>query len=1038
LLVDKRIRPKLEAALERYRTLTYEAVADVPVQMAETDEHLRSPMEARQKLQWKDAEPGTKWGKAWSSAWFAGSAVLPEACEGREVFIGAKIGGAERLVFVNGIAAGLVDSFEAGEPIPVHPSARACASGKAGQKLDIAIESYAGHPQNPSEDDGRHVQTFTKVQLMLRRDDVKDFYLDLRTLVNMMGYLDPNSLRYNRIMVGFEEVYKILPMLPAEVPEEQWRPAMNAAREILRPLLEAKNGDTMPFIGLTGHSHLDTAWLWPLDETIRKAARTFSTALTMMEQYPEYRFLQSAPCHADWMRVHYPEIFERIRAAVKQGQWEPNGGMWVEPDCNIPSGESMIRQFLFGQAFTQKYFDYTADVYWQPDVFGYSGALPQIMRGCGIRFFMTTKMGWNDTNRFPYDTFHWHGIDGSSVIAHFHNIHCWPEPRSLQDQWWTVQHKDVQDRRYVPYGFGDGGGGPQDEMIEISRRVVDLEGCPRSRHMSVSEYMNDLERDLAARLPVWTGELYLEKHRGTLTSIHGVKRGNRKAEIALRDAEWALSIARINGRDYPAGKLEKLWKVLLTDQFHDVLPGSSIAPVNDTAIGEFGEVKSGADALRDEAITSIGEAASGKVTLANSLSWTREGEVVLSGLPGGQAPAGDGVVTQSYEDIEGERNMAVIGLSVPSLGMTCVPLAPEKSTAGSPFVIDGSSVETPFASVRFDDRGRMVSFVDKATARELVRDGGTFNAFWFGEDAPADSDNWDIDADYVLKQHDPSRLVSREIIANGPLQLRIRSKFEIGDRSTITQDMVFHSTTPRVDFETQVDWRETHKLLKAGFDTTIFAENARHEIQFGHLQRPTHQNLSTDRARFEVCNHKWSDLSDAHYGIAILNDCKYGISVLGGDMRLTLLKSGTQPDHRGDNGVHRFDYALLPHDGTFSAAGVVRPAYEFNIPVVAVPGLCASTASLASVDAANVLIETVKWSEDGKALVLRLYEAEGALTRCRLSFGIDATRAAETNMLEEEQGELAIVDNGLNLEFRPFEIKTVRVEVEQTGVVRRS
>lgn len=1032
MLVDKRIRPKLEAALERYHTLVFEAVADVPMQMAETEEHLRSPMDAANKLQWREAVPGTTWGKPWSSAWFRGTAVLPEVCEGREVFIGAKIGGEERLLFVDGVAAGLLDCYEAGDPLPHHAAKRACASGRSGMSLEIAVESYAGHPGNPAEDDSKFTHTFTKVQLLLRRDDVKDFYIDLRTLLNMMGYLDPNSLRYNKIMVGLQKVYEVIPQNPQEVTEQQWRPAINQAREILRPLLEAKNGDTMPFIGLTGHSHLDTAWLWTLDETIRKGARTFSTALSMMEQYPEYRFLQSAPCHADFMRVHYPEIFERIRKAVKEGRWEPNGGMWVEPDCNIPSGESMIRQFLFGQAFTKKWFDYTADVFWQPDVFGYSGALPQIMRGCGIRFFMTTKLSWNDTNRFPYDTFHWQGIDGTKVIAHFNNIHCWPEPRALQDQWWTVLHKDVQDRRYVPYGFGDGGGGPQEEMIETSRRVVDLEGCPRSRHLSVSEYMNDLERDLSDRLPTWCGELYLEKHRGTLTSIHGIKRGNRKAELALRDAEWLLSISCVYGHNYPVEKLEELWKVLLTNQFHDVLPGSSIAPVNDRAIKEFAEVRSGAEALSVQAIKSLGNESPNQIALANSLSWTRESEMVLSGIPDGQAPAGEGVVMQVFEDLQGERKMAVTGLSIPPLGLATAPLAGAAEAGQSPFKADASSVETPFASVRFDERGRIVSFIDKAAGRELVREGGAFNIFWCGEDIPGDSDNWDIDADQILKMQDTASMVSREIVADGPLQLRIRSRFKIGDHSTLTQDIVFHSTTPRVDFETVVDWRETHKLLKAGFDTTIFAEQARHEIQFGHLARPTHQNLSTDRARFEVSNHKWTDLSEVHYGIAILNDCKYGISVLGGDMRLTLLKSGTSPDHRGDSGVHRFDYALLPHDGGFSAASVVRPAYEFNVPVVAVPGYSVPELSLASVDALNIIIETVKWAEDGKALVLRLYEAEGARTLCRLTFGVTAARVAETDMLEKEQGELPISSNALDLEFRPFEIKTLRVEADRS------
>lgn len=1029
MLVDRRVRPKLEKALERYHTLVYEAVADVPMQMAETQEHLRSPRQAADKLQWRDAEKDSKWGKPWNSAWFRGVATLPEACEGREVFVGAKISGVERLLFVSEVAAGLLDSYEAGDAVPNHPVARACASGKTGQKLDIAIEAYAGHPANKDQLGEKYEQTFTRVQILLRRDDVKDFYLDLRTLLSLTGYLDQNSLRYNKIMVGFEEVYKILPQIPAEVAEDQWRPAVNKAREILRPLLEAKNGDTMPFIGLTGHSHLDTAWQWTLDETIRKGARTFSTALSMLEQYPEYRFMQSAPCHAEFMRVHYPEIFERICKAAKEGRWEPNGGMWVEPDCNIPSGESMIRQFLFGHAFTRKWFDYTGDVYWQPDVFGYSGAIPQIMRGCGIRFFMTTKLSWNDTNRFPYDTFHWKGIDGTSVIAHFNNIHCWPEPGTLNGQWNNVQHKDVQDRRYVPYGFGDGGGGPQDEMVEISRRVVDLEGCPRSRHMPVSEYMNGLERDLADRLPVWAGELYLELHRGTLTSIHGIKRGNRKAEVALRDAEWALSMARMLGREYPAEKLEALWKTMLTNQFHDILPGTSIAEVNDRAIKEFGEVESAADALREEAIRSFAQASADKVTLANSLSWAREGEITLAGLPEGQAPAGDGVVAQAFEDIEGAQKVAATGISIPSLGLTCLPLSDQKSGASSPFVISGSSLETPFASVSFDDRGRIVSFVDKAVGRELVSEGGALNILWCGEDIPEAWDNWDIDADHALKIEDSARLISREIVADGPLQLRIRCRFEIGDKSTVTQDMVFHSTTPRVDFETQVDWRETHKLLKAGFDTTIFASEARHEIQFGHLLRPTHRNLTTDRARFEVSNHKWTDLSDAHYGISILNDCKYGISVLGGDMRLTLLKSGIRPDYRADNGLHRFDYAMLPHEGPFSAAAVIRPAYEFNIPVAAVSGCCASPMSLASVDAANVLIETIKWAEDGKALVLRLYEAEGARTRCKLSFGVNTTRAAASDMLEAEQNQLPIAANALELDFRPFEIKTVRVEV---------
>ncbi len=1038
MLTDRRIKPKLNMALDRYRALVYEAVADVPVQIAETQDHLRNPS-ATDGLEWRDAAPGTVWGKPWWSAWFRGSAVLPKSCEGEDVFVCAKTGAVETLLFVDGVACGLLDSYAVGDKnLPHHLAKRICASGKAGQTVEIAIEAYAGHPSvgsNPRgnsladvSDEALYRRTFESVQLALCHRDVKDFYLDLRVLLSLADSLDQDSLRFGKVMAGLSEVYAIIPQIPSEVPESEWRPALAKAREVMKPLLEAKNGDTAPFMGLTGHSHLDTAWLWTIDETIRKAARTFSNALSMMDQYPEYQFMQSAPCHADFVRVHYPEIFERIREAVKAGRWEPNGGMWVEPDCNITSGEAMIRQFLYGQASTQKWYGYRSDAYWQPDVFGYSAAIPQIMRGCGVDYFLTTKLSWNDTNPFPYDTFRWRGIDGTEVIAHFNTIHSWPDPKTLSDQWKRVLHKDVQDRRLSSYGFGDGGGGPQDEMIEITRRVVDLEGCPRARHISVSEFMHSLEQDLGANLPIWSGELYLELHRGTLTSIHGIKRGNRKSELALRDAEWAWALASTENAAYPADRLEDLWKLLLVNQFHDILPGSSITEVNVRAVRELEECTSAASALAVDGIRALGSEDAGSITIANSLNWAREGDIVIPDLPEDMEPGGAGIMSQSYEDVQGRRMTAVSGMNTVPLGVLPMRLVKRRLETDPCCEVTESGVETPYATIRFDDRGRIVSFLDKNAQRQLVRKGGAFNTFWIAEDIPESWDNWDVDADYQLKLDDSASLISREVASIGPLQLRIRSKYRIGEKSIITQDMVFHHNTPRIDFETLVDWQETHKLLKAGFDTSIVANDARHEIQLGHLLRPTHRNLSTDRARFEVCNHKWTDLSEAKYGIALLNDCKYGISALGGDLRLTLLRSGTHPDYRADNGLHRMDYALLPHDGGFSVESVVRPAYEFNVPVIAVQGCAAEYKSLADIDSPDIIVESMKRSEDGRAIIMRMYNADNSHVHCRVDFGIHVVRLSQTNMLEEIERDLDLHVNGVELDFRPFEIKTLRLE----------
>ena len=1028
MLLDPKIPTKILHLEKTYDLLRFATVSPIAMEMAETREHFRAVPE----LNYQPAVAGTKWGENWGNAWFRGQVTVPQELSGETLFIRAQTGGTESLFLVDGIHRGVFDEF--------HPVRLLDLQAKG--SYDIALEAYAGHsfPGTQPYDYVRPTEgkvevtpgcrTYLGVELVRERTDVSAFVTELRALRQIANVLDANSLRKARIQTAFGEVFRLVYAKPEETDEATWREAIAQARAAMRPLLEAKNGDSAPTMGIVGHSHIDTAWLWPIRETWRKLARTYSSVLSLMDQYPEFRFTQSAAYHYDVVRRLYPEIFERVKQRVAEGRWEVNGAMWLEPDCNLPSGESFVRHLLLGQRATREMFGVTSDCFWQPDVFGYSAALPQILQGADVQFFLTTKLSWNDTNRFPYDTFVWQGIDGSTVISHFNEMQGWPDPESLTRLWGQVQHKDVQDRRLVGFGHGDGGGGPMAEMIEIARLTSDLEGSPKTEYSSMSEFMVGV-RDELHSLPRWVGELYLELHRGTLTSIAAIKRFNRKCEFALRDAELAATIASLKGREYPREALTDTWKRLLLNQFHDILPGSSIAEVNDEAIETFGFCLQEAEALKDQALATFrGEG--DNAVIFNSLSWPRSGEIVLKGLPEGQQPAG--TVAQVIENVDGERLLVVQGAEIPALGFAGLPLAPLAAEfdeyEDSPFSIsfdeDGSVIFTPFAHVGFDEAGWIGNFWDISGQRQLVTLDGAFNQLLIGEDVPAAWDNWDIDRDQRHKMQASAKLVKREIVAHGPLQLRIRFEYEIGCASRLVQDVVFHSSTPRVDFETKVDWHERYQFLKVGFALDVLAETARHEIQFGHVVRNTHDNTSQDRAQFDVCAHKWTDISETGYGVAFLNDCKYACTVKEGQYQLSLIKSGRRPDPRGDEGEHRFTYAMLPHASGFSVESVVRPAYEFNVAPTVVMGGAAETFSLVQVDSPNVIVEAVKWAEDEDAVIIRLYEASKTGTNAKVRFGFPVTAIHGTNLLEERAVTLDLKEGQVELYFRPFEIKTLR------------
>ena len=877
---------------------------------------------------------------------------------------------------------------------------------------------------------------------MERLEAVYSLYYDVRSLFELSKELDVNSLRKARILKGlYEALTGVSFASSGAVLEEE----AAAARARIAPLLGAKNGDTVPEIHLIGHAHIDHAWLWPIAETERKAARTFLNMTRFIKEYPEFVFIQSQPCQLEIVKHEYPEIFAEVMAAYKAGKWEPNGGMWVEADCNIPSGESLIRQFLVGKHANREMFGpgYEADTLWLPDVFGYAAALPQILSGCRIKYFVTSKINWNDTTRFPYETFVWRGIDGTGVYAHFisarrQGYNGRVNAEGLAEIWNEVQHKEIQSAAVKSIGEGDGGGGTFRSDLEMARRFGNLEGAPKAAWKKVSAALDSIFAG-AGELPEWRGELYLELHRGTYTTQARTKRNNRRLEFALRSTEFLCAAAALDGKGvYPRETLLESWKKTLTWQFHDIIPGSSIGRVYEEAEAEAKRVLETLENIRAGVRRALLEENGGGLLAVNDLSWKRKDalRVPASWASGGNAArASDGTEypVQRYVNLDGEDE-AVFVPSLPPMGWECFRLSAGGGDTQSPFTWRENLLETPLYRIGFDGTGRITSLVDLKRNRELVAPGGFFNSLITAEDVPVFWDAWDIDADWTRHITPETNLLSTEIAADGPVCFRLRRTYRIGLASTLKQDMVLYAENPRIDFETKVEWKERRRLLKAEFDTAIDAAQVRCEVQYGHLFRNTHRNLPQDRAKFEICAHKWISLEEAGGGVALLNDCKYGHDVSGGLMRISLLRSPMAPDMEADQGEHRFTYALLPFAGAFEGAGVIRSAYELNAKAAAeyaAPSGSGQPAarSFCSLDGEGVIIESVKSpeKENGNTLVLRLYESLGGRTRATLRFDRAVAAVYLTDMLEEYGVELPFSERDVSLDFRPFEIKTLLV-----------
>ncbi|MCD6520054.1 MAG: alpha-mannosidase, partial [Anaerolineae bacterium] len=965
-----------------------------------------------------------RWGAKWEYGWFKTQISLPQEAAGKRIVLKADVGG-ESAVYINGQAAGAIDTQ--------HQYVLLTPKAALGDTFKVLIEAYAGHgprvssvgPVPPGRvtvpEPGPTQATVGESSFGIWEEEIYQLWLDVETLYQLRDNLDPDSLRVAEIDQGLRD-FTIL--VDLELPYEEMLKTVRAGRERLKPLLDCVNGSTAPTMFMFGHAHIDVAWLWPLAETERKCVRTFATQLALMKEYPEYKFLQSQAHLYQRTKELYPSLYAQIKEVVARGQWIPEGGMWVEADTNLSGGESLIRQFIHGKRFFREEFGVNCELLWLPDVFGYSGNLPQIMRGCGIKYFATAKIFWNYNGGDPflYNTFTWEGIDGSTVLVHLCNdYNSRTDPTALSQRWKQRVQKDGIATRLFPFGWGDGGGGPTRDHLEFIRRERNLEGLPKALIAHPLDFFRDQEK---RGLPEarYVGELYYQAHRGTYTSQARTKRGNRKSELALREAEMWGSIARaLKNYELPLKQLDTLWKQVLLNQFHDIIPGSSIHRVYEEAEAGYAKVLAGAAEIAQEATQALVEKKKG-LTIFNSLSWERKELVPLpKGTTGAKNLHGDPLPTQKI----GERIFAEV--SIPPCGWTTIfPSAEGSSSQSSSLIATERSLENEYLCLSFNERGEITSIFDKVTGREWAA--GLCNAFKMYKDVPTKFDAWDIDSMYSLTPVPLEARASIEVTAQGPLVAKLRLTRKL-HQSTLTQEIVLRRGSRRVDFITQIDWQESHKLLKVAFPVRIHTNEAVHEIQFGHIRRPNHKSRPFDADRFEVCQHKWTALMEEGRGFALLNDCKYGVNVLGNAINLTLLKAALAPDMTADKGLQEFTYALYLWEGPFLESELVQEAYALNCPVLTAPG-SAGEGSIFTVDAPNVVIETVKPAEDGSSdIIIRLYEAKRSATSCRLHTRLPVHKALKTDMLENILGSLPVEQGTIPLEFRPFEIKTIRLQL---------
>jgi alpha-mannosidase len=1027
-VVNQHIRPALSGPTSALEVAAYHVHGE-PVTISEA---LNAPYEL--------FPVGGAWGPAWDTTWFQLRGQVPAQWRSEEVALRFEIGNAGDTGFG---AEALV--WDDGRPVqglsPNHRDHVLTRSAEGGEAIELYIEA-AANPRPPlgaltwpllaPEPHGAPLFTLARAELRVVRRDLLAFWQDLRLLLQLLAQVSDEPRR-SQIRAGLDRACTALDLTDVAG-------SFAGAHPLLKELLARPAAASAHRVSAVGHAHIDTAWLWPLRETVRKCARTFSTAVGLMDEYPDYRFACSQAQQYAWMKDRYPDLYRRMKEKVARGQLEPVGSMWVEADCNIPSGESLVRQILHGKRFFAQELGRDTTEVWLPDVFGYPGSLPQIMRQAGIDRFLTQKLSWNQYNVLPHHSFVWEGIDGSRVFTHFPPADTYNGNASVAELVHAVRNFKDHDRAtrslYV-YGHGDGGGGPTAGMIESLRRLADLEGAPRVELEPASSFFDKAVADIDDPA-VWVGELYLELHRGTYTTQAATKKGNRAGELALREAELWASLAPRPWSAYPAERLDRAWKTLLLHQFHDIIPGSGIHWVYEDTARDHAQVASEARAVIDDATTELAAVIdtadlSSPVVVLNPLSHDRAEIVSLSRHDRDEAlvaigPDGERSPVQVAED-----GALLFSASVPSCGHSVYDLVPgtgDPPPGSDRLAVDERGLENDRVRVRWDDDGLLTSVWDRAGDREVLAPGARGNVLQVFEDYPNFYDAWDVDRFTLEHPIEVTTLDEVVVTERGPHRASVRMTRSFGD-SRVTQTISLSATSGRLDFVTSVDWQESRRLLKVAFPVDVRSQRATYEIQYGHVERPTHANTSWDLARFEVCAQRWADLSEPGYGVALLNDCKYGYDIQGNVMRLSLLRAPGWPDPQADRGPHRFTYALLPHSGDLQQGGVVEAGYELNVPLRPVPtapsaGEGGRRASFLRVDRPGVVIDAVKKAEDTDALVVRLYEAWGQRGPVRLTCARPVRQAQRADLLERAKDVVETdADGSIGLRLRPFEIVTL-------------
>ncbi|MCD4674354.1 MAG: alpha-mannosidase [Anaerolineaceae bacterium] len=864
-------------------------------------------------------------------------------------------------------------------------------------------------------------------EVVLIDQPTRDFVALARVALGIADHLDENDPAHHHLYTALDEAFKVLDL---RIPiGGLFYNSISSAYQILQEGIECSGHPLNVDITAVGHAHIDVAWLWTLAQSRRKAERSFHNVIRLMDAYSAFHFVQSQPQLYEFIREDQPQLFAEIQKYVVAKQWEPIGGMWVEADCNISGGESLARQFLLGRNYFREHFgkDAESPVLWLPDVFGYAWNLPQLIREAGLEYFFTIKIGWSQYNRFPYDSFWWQGLDGTRVLTHFsttkkaesifaatYNSDATPD--QTLGTWNNFQQEDYGSPGVTPpllmsYGWGDGGGGPSREMLENIQLMGNFPSTPHIHTGRVDEFFQKLESEVGDNLPVWNGELYLEYHRGTYTTQSGNKRANRKSEFLLHDAEFLAAYAsHIDSEyEYPHAAFNRAWQLVCLNQFHDIIPGSSIKAVYEESLSQYEQVRKMVTDIRDQALKAIAKTWSANCLLVNPTSVERNEPVEI----------GNGLVSSG---------------TLTPYSVTAPVFTSEEKPQSHMLVCEPQRMENDFLRVELNKAGDITSIYDKAAEREVLPEGAIANQFQAFEDMPLSWDAWDIDIFYDDKMWLPEQAASVTVIEAGALRVALEIKRRILNSNYIQRISLRHNS-PRLDFETTIHWKERKILLKAAFPVNVLSPTATYEIQWGNVERPTHRNTSWDWARFETAAQKWVDLSEGDYGVSLLNDCKYGHDIHENILRLTLLRGTTAPDPDADLGEHHFTYSLFPHSGSWDEHTIAE-AYALNDPIIvhqenttiAESSLSVrGGASFVAANQPNIVIETVKKAEDGKGFIIRLYESQRKRGRFTLTTNFPLAEAWRANILEENQQRLKTEMQCVFCNIKPYQILTLRL-----------